>query len=41
MPLNIESNVKGGNLLIAKRLYNFLKDYDKLVIDNLKAFIEK
>lgn len=41
MPLNIESNVKGGNLIIAKRLYEFLKGYDNLVVDNLKAFIEK
>ncbi len=41
MPLNIESNVKGGNLIIAKRLYDFLKGYDNLVIDSLKAFIEK
>lgn len=39
MPLNIESNVKGGNLIIAKKLYDFLKGYDGLVIDNLTAFI--
>ena len=39
MPLNIESNVKGGNLVIAKKLYDFLKGYDGLVIDNLTAFI--
>jgi phosphomannomutase len=39
MPLNIESNVNGGNLVIAKKLYDFLKGYDGLVIDNLTAFI--
>lgn len=39
MPLNIESNVLGGNLVIAKKLYEFLKGYDGLVVDNLKDFI--
>jgi phosphomannomutase len=39
MPLNIESNVKGGNLVIAKKLCDFLNAYEGLNIDNLKAFI--
>lgn len=39
MPLNIESNIKGGNKIIAKKLYDFLKGYDGLVIDSLKEFI--
>lgn len=39
MPLNIESNVKGGNLVIAKKLCAFLNAYEGLNIDNLKAFI--
>ena len=39
MPLNIESNVLGGNKVIATKLYNFLKGYDGLVIDNLKNFL--
>lgn len=39
MPLNIESNVEGGNLVIAKKLCAFLSSYEGLNIDNLKAFI--
>ncbi len=39
MPLNIESNVEGGNKVIAKKLYDFLSNYEGLNIDNLKAFI--
>ena len=41
MPLNIESNVIGGNKIIAEKLYNFLKNYDGLNIDNLSAFLGK
>ncbi len=39
MPLNIESDVNGGNLVIAKKLYEFLAKYEGLNIENLKAFI--
>lgn len=39
MPLNIESNVKGGNLVIAKKLCAFLKRYSELNVANLEAFI--
>ena len=39
MPLNIESNVEGGNLVIAKKLLKFLKVYDGLNYSNLEAFI--
>ncbi len=39
MPLNIESNVQGGNLIIAKKLATFLGGYDGLNIENLTAFI--
>lgn len=39
MPLNIESNEKGGNLIIAKKLFDFLKGYEGLNITNLKNFI--
>jgi hypothetical protein len=39
MPLNIESNVEGGNLVIAKKLYAFLATYEGLEIKNLTAFI--
>lgn len=41
MPLNIESNVLGGNTIIAKKLFEFLKAYDGLVIDNLVEFINE
>lgn len=41
MPLNIESNEVGGNLIIAEKLYNFLVKYEGLNIDNLKAFLNK
>jgi len=40
MPLNIESDAKGGNKLMAKWLYDFLKAYDKLNLDNLINFIK-
>ncbi len=39
MPLNIESNEKGGNKIIAQKLYNFLKGYEGLVLDNLKNYL--
>lgn len=39
MPLNIESNDVGGNLVIAKKLYSFLSSYSDLNLDNLKKFI--
>ena len=39
MPLNIESNTQGGNLIIAKKLLKFLKVYDGLNYSNLEAFI--
>lgn len=40
MPLNIESNITGGTKIIAQKLYNFLKDYKGLNIENLQKFIE-
>lgn len=39
MPLNIESNDVGGNLVIAKKLYAFLASYSDLALSNLKKFI--
>ncbi len=39
MPLNIESNDVGGNVVIAKKLYDFLSNYSDLALDNLKKFI--
>lgn len=39
MPLNIESNDEGGNLVIAKKLYAFLSSYSDLDLLNLKKFI--
>lgn len=39
MPLNIESDVEGGNLVIAKKLYAFLAGYEGLNVSNLQAFI--
>ena len=39
MPLNIESDINGGNKIIATKLYNFLKGYSDLVIDNLADFV--
>ena len=41
MPLNIESNKIGGTIKIAEKLYEFLKDYDKLNIGSLKNFLNK
>ncbi len=39
MPLNIESNVKGGVKLIAERFSEFIKDMDKLDITPLEAML--
>ncbi len=39
LPLNIESNVLGGAKLIAKELYEFIKDFDKLDSSSLKNFV--
>lgn len=38
MPVNIESNRKGGNKLIIRQLYNMLKSYDFLNTENLKNY---
>jgi len=40
LPLNIESDIIGGTKNIAKWLYDFLKTYDKLNLDNLINFIK-
>lgn len=39
MPLNIESNVKGGVIKIAERFAEFIKDMDKLDVKPLEDFI--
>lgn len=39
MPINAESNRKGGNALILKKLYDLLKDYPFLNTQNLKKII--
>ena len=39
MPLNIESDVKGGVQQMAKALYEVLKDADNIELKNLKDFI--
>jgi len=39
MPLNIESNDKGGNKVIAQKLYDFLSKFGDLNIDNLSKFL--
>lgn len=41
MPLNIESNMAGGTKIIAKKLIEILKKYDKLDLTNLKKFIQE
>ena len=38
MPVNFESNVKGGMAVIAKTLYSLLGKYDFLKADPLKKF---
>ena len=40
LPLNIESDEKGGNLIMAKELYNFLKSYDKLDLSSIEEFVK-
>ncbi len=40
MPINFESNVTGGNRLIAKKLYALLKDYPFIDAQPLKNFYE-
>ena len=39
LPINFESNVKGGNKILAENLYRLLKDYDFLNTENLVNFI--
>lgn len=39
MAINIESNILGGNKIIAKRLYDFLSQYNRIDIGNLEKFI--
>jgi len=40
LPLNIESDKKGGAKLIAKELAEFIKKYDKLEMQKLKDFVK-
>lgn len=40
MPINFESDEVGGNVKIARRLYELLKDYSFLDTQNLKNFIQ-
>lgn len=40
LPINIESNVKGGTKIIAQKLYNFLKDFNYLYTNKLQEFIK-
>ena len=39
MPLNIESDVKGGVKLIAEEFYSFISKMDKLDISSLEDFL--
>lgn len=39
MPINFESNIKGGNKIIAEKLYSVLSAYDFLNTENLNKFI--
>lgn len=41
MPLNIESEEKGGTRVIARELFELLKGYEGLNLDNLKNYIEE
>lgn len=41
MPINFESNIKGGNKIIAAKLYEMIKDYPFLDCGNLEKFIQK
>lgn len=40
LPLNIESNEKGGAKKIATLLYGFIKNYDKLSFESISEFIK-
>ena len=40
LPLNIESNVAGGALIIARELAKFLAGYDKLEAAKLMTFVQ-
>ena len=40
MPLNIESDSAGGVKIIARKLYEVIKKYDKLDTVPLKSFID-
>ena len=40
LPLNIESNIPGGALIIARELAKFLAGYDKLEAAKLMAFVQ-
>ena len=40
LPINFESNVCGGNRIIAEKLYDLIKGYEFLNTENLKKFIE-
>ncbi len=40
LPLNIESNTVGGAKIIASKLYEFIKNYDKLDFSSLENFIK-
>lgn len=40
LPLNIESNCKGGAKIIAKELYQFIANYDKLNATTLESFVK-
>lgn len=40
LPLNIESNSIGGAKVIAKELYEFMKQYDKLDISKFEEFVK-
>ena len=39
IPINIESNSQGGLKIIANKLYNFVKQYDKLDLTALEKAI--
>ena len=40
LPLNIESDTKGGAKIIAKELYSFISGYDKLDAKALAEFVK-
>ena len=40
LPLNIESNTVGGAKIIATKLFEFIKNYDKLDFNSLENFIK-